>query len=199
MRHKDGYWVDILSRATMACDEQGQWAHPLRLVGTHVDITERKRFEQELKRARDHAEAANRAKSEFLANMSHEIRTPMNAILGLTHLVLDTDLTPRQHEYLEKVRTASQTLLGLLNDILDSAKIEAGRLELEQRPFDLTELVGDVLALFTLPAQHKGLRLGATLAPDLSRPCWATPCGCGRSSSTWSATPSSSRSRARCA
>ena len=175
MRHKDGCWLTILSRATMACDDQGQWVHPLRLVGTHVDITERKRFERELEQARDRAEAASRAKSDFLANMSHEIRTPMNAILGLTHLVLETDLTPRQHDYLDKVQTASQALLGLLNDILDSAKIEAGRLELDPQPFDLGALVGGVLDLFTVPAQHKGLCLSATLAPELARPLLGDP------------------------
>lgn len=175
MRHKDGCWLTILSRATMACDDQGQWVHPLRLVGTHVDITERKLIEQELKAARDRAEHANRAKSDFLANMSHEIRTPMNAILGLTHLVLGTDLTPRQHEYLDKVQTASQALLGLLNDILDSAKIEAGRLELDPQPVDLGALVGGVLELFTVPTQHKGLCLSATLAPELARPLLGDP------------------------
>ncbi|RQW84335.1 MAG: PAS domain S-box protein, partial [Methylococcus sp.] len=175
MRHKEGHWVDILSRGNLARDDQGRLRQPLRLAGTHVDITERKRVKRELESRTREAEEANRAKSDFLANMSHEIRTPMNAILGLTHLVLGTDLTPRQHDYLEKVQTASQALLGLLNDILDSAKIEAGRLELDSQPFDLGAVVGGVLELFTVPAQHKGLRLGATLAPELSRPLLGDP------------------------
>ncbi len=175
MRHREGHWIDILSRANLARDEQGRLLQPLRLVGTHVDITERKRLEREMAEARYRAEYANRAKNDFLANMSHEIRTPMNAILGLTHLVLGTDLTPRQHDYLDKVQTASQALLGLLNDILDSAKIEAGRLELDPQPVDLGALVGSVLELFTVPAQHKGLCLSATLAPELARPLLGDP------------------------
>jgi len=174
LRRHDGQYRWILDQGSPRYGGDGGF---LGYIGSCIDINEMvenreilQRMNRDLEIRTHEAEAANRAKSDFLANMSHEIRTPMNAILGLTHLVLDTELTPRQHEYLEKVQTASQTLLGLLNDILDSAKIEAGRLELEQHPFDLAALLGDVLELFTLPAQHKGLRLGATLAPGLSRP-----------------------------
>ncbi|HLK98073.1 MAG TPA: ATP-binding protein, partial [Hymenobacter sp.] len=121
----------------------------------------------ELTIARDAAEASQRAKAQFLANMSHEIRTPMNAVIGLTHLLRQTPVTHEQKEYLEAVQSSSQNLLVIINDILDSSKIEAGKLTLERTPFHLSELLRRVVSMFRFSTENKQLYLHLDLAPDV--------------------------------
>ena len=137
------------------------------LIGLLVDISDQKRAAEELRLAKARAEEATRMKSMFLANMSHEIRTPMNAIIGLSHLALKTQLTPKQRDYIAKVHNAGTSLLAVINDILDFSKIEADKLDLESVDFKLDEVITSVTTLTAQKAHEKGLEFLAHITPGI--------------------------------
>jgi two-component system sensor histidine kinase/response regulator len=140
---------------------------PAGYLGVIQDITQRKQVEDSTRKARELAEEASRMKSDFLANMSHEIRTPMNAIIGMAHLALNTELTPRQRDYLKKIQLSGQHLLSIINDILDISKIEAGKLMVERAPFDLEETLASVISLISDRASEKKIELILDIANDV--------------------------------
>ena len=161
---RDGRIVVTSVRFSLLRDIAGR---PQYVVALQEDITERKRLEAELVTAKEVAEAATKAKSGFLANMSHEIRTPMNAILGMTHLALKTELTPKQTDYLTKTKIAAQALLGIINDILDFSKIEAGKLDMEKTEFRLDSVLDNLSFVVSQKAHYRNLEFLIAAPHDL--------------------------------
>ena len=166
-RHLDGHWIELEITVTGVDNRY--------LVAFLRDIGERKAANAALREATQQAEQANRAKSEFLANMSHEIRTPMNGVLGLTEVVLDSPLEPRQREHLELVKTSAVSLLVILNDILDLSKIEAGKLGIEHVPYSPAAVMQEVTQAVRARAQAKGLSLQCETDPSVPQKILGDP------------------------
>ncbi len=162
--HPDGQRIYIQTLKAAVRDADG---HVIGIQGMFWDVTDRQRAEEALRRAKEAADAASKAKSDFLANMSHEIRTPMNAVIGMTEMLLDTRLTPLQHEYLTIVQESGEALLTLINDVLDFSKIEAGKFELDHSVFNVREIFGDALKSLAVRAARQELELAFDIDRDV--------------------------------
>lgn len=154
MQHKNGSWIWIQARGKASRDAEG---NPLRMVGFHTDVTEYRNLLENLEQAVENSEQANIEKSRFLANMSHEIRTPMNAIIGMTHLALATDLDEKQKNYIQKAHYSAESLLTIINDILDVSKIESGKLSLEKVDFYPEEIRDNVKSIMSVKSQEANI------------------------------------------
>lgn len=162
--HKDGHLVPVMFSATTHRDAEGKVDNAFSFV---TDLTQQKQVEQEIRAAKEAAESASRAKTQFLANISHEVRTPLNGIMGMSHLLHMTPLVDEQQDYLRHLDDSAQSLLSVINDLLDLTRIEAGGFGLEQADFQPDELANDVLRIHQPVAQRKGVALLLKLAPDL--------------------------------
>ncbi|PJZ37997.1 hybrid sensor histidine kinase/response regulator [Leptospira levettii] len=164
---KDGTYKWILDRGKVI--ERTEDGKPLRVIGTHTDITHRKILEQDLIIAREKAEKASIAKSNFLANMSHEIRTPLNGVIGFADLLMRTDLNQVQRKYMETVHLSALSLLDLINDILDFSKIESGKMELYKERVNIFDLLHQIAEIVKHKAYEKGLELILNISPKVPR------------------------------
>ena len=164
VQRKDGSLFPALYVFNILKDEHGR---SMGFASVSIDLTERKKVEEDLLLAKERAESATKAKSQFLANMSHEIRTPMNAVIGLTGLLLSTPINSEQRDYIETIRSSGDSLLAVISDILDFSKIEGGMLELESEPFDMQRVLEDSVNMVSSPARDKGIGLSFSLEPGV--------------------------------